>query len=152
MNNAKCDHTNNQIMDAGSDLRKVFKIEKALLSQDQASPLPPCDSVAQLTEQFSDYFIGKIDKIRNDLHEMLESSYECGVQFIDPELSCDNSLSSFKELSLIELKNLISKSPTKSCTLDPIPTTILKSCFDELSPVILDLGNRSLSTGTFPKG
>ena len=35
-------------------------------------------------------------------------------------------------------------------TLDPIPTWLLKTCIDELLPLITELINKSLSTGTFP--
>ena len=42
-------------------------------------------------------------------------------------------------------------SPNKSCELDhPIPTWLLKTCIDELLPLITALINKSLSTGTFP--
>ena len=41
--------------------------------------------------------------------------------------------------------------PNKSCELDPIPTWLLKTCIDELLPLITELINKSLSTGTFPE-
>ena len=42
------------------------------------------------------------------------------------------------------------RAPVKSCDLDPIPTRLLKSCFDSLLPPITKLINLSLSSGTFP--
>ena len=47
---------------------------------------------------------------------------------------------------------LISQSPTKSCTLDPIPTTLTKQCLHDLAPLITRIVNVSLSTGTVPSG
>ena len=41
-------------------------------------------------------------------------------------------------------------SPSKSCSLDPIPTSLLKECVNELSPIIARIVNLSLETGTFP--
>ena len=46
---------------------------------------------------------------------------------------------------------LISQSPTKSCTLDPIPTTLTKQCLHDLAPLSQGL-SMSLSTGTVPSG
>ena len=45
----------------------------------------------------------------------------------------------------------ISKSPPKACSLDPIPTWLLKSNIDILSPVITKIVNMSLMQGYFPK-
>ncbi len=49
-----------------------------------------------------------------------------------------------------DVKKLIMKSPTKSCSLDPIPTDLLKQCLDVLLPIIVDIINLSLSSGGFP--
>ena len=39
--------------------------------------------------------------------------------------------------------------PTKSCSLDPVPTTIVKECLDELLPLLTVMTNMSLQTGEF---
>lgn len=41
-------------------------------------------------------------------------------------------------------------SPTASCSLDPIPTNLLKVCLDELLPLLTTIVNKSLETGCFP--
>ena len=38
----------------------------------------------------------------------------------------------------------------KSCELDTIPTTLLKQCRTELTPIITRIVNLSLETGVFP--
>ena len=38
----------------------------------------------------------------------------------------------------------------KSCSLDPIPTWILKTCRETLTPILTMIVNTSLSSGTFP--
>ena len=40
--------------------------------------------------------------------------------------------------------------PTTSCVLDPLPTQLLKTNVDILSPVITRIVNLSLTTGKFP--
>ena len=44
---------------------------------------------------------------------------------------------------------MISSSPSKSCSLDPIPTSILKLCLDELTPVLTFVVNTSLEFADF---
>ncbi|MGB5557614.1 MAG: reverse transcriptase family protein, partial [Paracoccaceae bacterium] len=44
----------------------------------------------------------------------------------------------------------IMKSPTKSCILDPIPTSLTKQHLDDLVPIVTDIVNASLSTGSVP--
>ncbi len=41
-------------------------------------------------------------------------------------------------------------SASKSCPLDPMPTTILKDCLDVILPVITKIVNLSLSTSVVP--
>ena len=45
---------------------------------------------------------------------------------------------------------LIKKSRSTTCGLDPLPTTLLKKCSDELPPVITQIVNLSLRSGCFP--
>ena len=49
-----------------------------------------------------------------------------------------------------EVHKCISESPTESCSLDPIPTFLLKDCLDILLPSITKLVNYSLTEGSFP--
>ena len=45
---------------------------------------------------------------------------------------------------------LIKGSPLKSCTLDPLPSPVLRDCHDILLPVITRMINLSLENGTMP--
>ena len=49
-----------------------------------------------------------------------------------------------------EVRKYVLKSPSTSCPLDPIPTTLLKTCLDELLPVLTRIINKCLSTGSVP--
>ena len=48
-------------------------------------------------------------------------------------------------------KKLILNSSSKSCDLDPIPTSMLKNCFDILLTPITDIISISMETSTFPQ-
>ena len=49
------------------------------------------------------------------------------------------------------LRKLVLRAPTKSCLLDPVPTNILKDCFDELVPILSTTINLSLESEFFPE-
>ena len=59
-------------------------------------------------------------------------------------------LSQFEPVTDELIRELIIKSPTKSCMLDPIPTSITKQCLDDLVSLITFIVNASLSTGIVP--
>ena len=61
-------------------------------------------------------------------------------------------LSMFEPVTEELICRLISQSPTKSCTLDPIPTTLTKQCLHDLAPLVTRIVNVSLAPGTVPSG
>ena len=48
-----------------------------------------------------------------------------------------------------EIQCIIAASPNKQCALDPFPTGLVKFCKDYLTPIIMQIVNKSLSTGEF---
>jgi hypothetical protein len=61
-----------------------------------------------------------------------------------------NPIFAFRAVTEKEVYDIIMDSPTKSCILDPIPTSLLKQCLAELLPVITAIINISLEHGVFP--
>ncbi len=49
-----------------------------------------------------------------------------------------------------EVRKIILSSPSKSCSLDPIPTWLLKLCLDETVPIITRIINLSFSSANMP--
>ena len=64
-----------------------------------------------------------------------------------PMPSCDTTIHACTE---DEVREVIMRSPSKSCSLDPIPTTILKECIDDLLPFLTAMCNASLLEGHLP--
>ena len=56
--------------------------------------------------------------------------------------------SDFKEL-FINVKNIIPRSAKKSCLLDPMPTSLIMQCADELLPAVTLMINLSFQSGFF---
>ena len=81
--------------------------------------------------------------------ESFSSSESCNTvhpPFDPPKLTV------FTQVTEDEIDKIISKSPTKSCLLDPLPTFLIKECIDILLPSISKLANCSLIEGLVPEG
>ena len=61
------------------------------------------------------------------------------------------SFDSFSSLSEVEINKIIKQSPSKSCDLDPLPTSLLKENMSSILPLITEIVNDSLSSGHVPE-
>ena len=91
---------------------------------------------------FASFFSNKISKIRD--------TFSTSGSFNDAPDSVPPAFNTFMPVTEDEVHKCISESPTKSCSLDPIPTFLLKDCLDILLPSITKLVNYSLIEGSFP--
>ena len=57
---------------------------------------------------------------------------------------------SFQHVSPEAVEKIVTKSKATTCSQDPIPTQLLKSCLPTLLPAITKIVNLSLTQGTFP--
>ena len=96
----------------------------------------------------------KISNIRSELdaaatvhnnHSTLAPSVNCS----QPS-SSSGFFSNFELLSEDSVKKLVLSVPTKSCSLDPVPTKVVKECLDEFGPLLTVIINQSLQSGVFP--
>ena len=54
-------------------------------------------------------------------------------------------------MSEVEIDKIIKQSPSKSCDLDPLPTSLLKENMSSILPLITEIVNDSLSSGHVPE-
>ena len=101
--------------------------------------------VADLPQRFCDFFVTKMKQIREDL-DSCTNDPPSFFKFDGPQLSMSEHVT--EEL----ICRLIFQSPTKSCILDTIPTTLTKQCLHDLAPLVTRIVSVSLSTGTVPYG
>ena len=140
-----------EIDDCEKDQKQLFKIVDKLLGRGKSSVLPKHTDAYTLAQMLNEFFITKISNIRNEL-ATLESSI--------PQLHCpplnsllvpsSSKLLSFKPTTSSEVMSIINKSSKSTCSLDPIPTSLLHDVLPTLAPVIADLVNAVLATGVFP--
>ena len=83
------------------------------------------------------------------MSETIRSKFPAKVQNIPQVQKTEirSKMNVFERASEDEIKKLILSSSSKSCDLDPIPTSVLKNCLD-IS--ITDIINISMETSTFP--
>ena len=95
--------------------------------------LPEFTSVKSLCDHFSKYFVDKIENIRSkfpDNVHNIPSVQKTEIRF---------KMKVFERATEDEIKKLILSSSSKSCDLDPIPTSVLKNCLDILITPITDI-------------
>ena len=84
------------------------------------------------------FFANKILKIH--------SAFETCNTFVSASISLpDHRMTYFNKVSVDDIKKLIKESKTKSCSLDPLPTFLLKECIDYLALIITAIINSSIS-------
>ena len=131
---------------SSGDVKALYKKLHRLLGKSEQS-LPNSDKADQLAEDFKNFFSSKVDKIRDSIAEERD--------VIDkPTLTCDYEIPSserpgeefgnFKIPSFEEIATYVSNLSNKFCSLDPIPTFLLKECVKELLPILHHIVTESL--------
>ena len=129
------------------DTKAVFKKVSKLTNDKPPNVYPSHESTIDLCEDFANYFTDKIVNIRSEI--ALDNSKPVNNPPDSPK-RYHNMLHDFKKLSIEELKKILFSMNSKSDILDPIPTWLLKLCFDILAPTLLKIINMSLEDAHFP--
>ena len=137
----KSETVSSSILEMKGDSRKIFDLVSNLTGSHSENPLPESDSDNDLADRFADFFLNKIIKIRNELDGKPMYVPTQPSKLITP-------LAKFKTIMPEHVKKTVMKMKTKSCELDPLPTNILKKCIDEISPIIAQITNISMQTGS----
>ena len=132
-------------IDICSTTKQLFAVSDELLGKAKTTSLSSNIPIADLPQRFCDFFVTKIKQICEDLDSCPHdpSSF---FKFDGPQLSM------FEPVTEELICRLISQSPTRSCTLDPIPITLTKQCLHDIAPLVTRIFNVSLSTGIVPSG
>lgn len=141
---AKVQHYNQKI-EATQNQKDLFRLITSLSGSPTTQSLPQSDSSLALANRFAQYFDVKIENIRKDIEIQMTQSAEH-----PPTVSLDHPLNMFTLVTEGDVIKHLSKMKSKSCSLDPIPTWLLKDCKQALTPFITSIINTSLSSGVFP--
>ena len=129
-----------KVKECGNDTKRLYNLVNNITGRVRVNPMPPGKSDENLAEEFADYFLNKINKIRDDL---------ANCPTYSPSSTCTHELSCFNSVTEEEVKKQIRSMPTKSCESNTISTKLFKQCIDKLGPVITSIVNLSLTEGEF---
>ena len=136
----KKQHFTEAIQDARGDPKKLYSITLGLMGKKADNPFPPSSSDTALADDFANFFIEKIEKIRRELVNHPPFS---------PTTKNAAMLSNFQPLDLDFVTKLIRRSKPTTSLLDPIPTKLIKQNSDIIAPAIAKIVNSSLDKGSF---
>ena len=123
--------------------KELSKITNNLLDSDKQSVLPYTENPEQLANNFNNFFVEKIETIRNNIVPPINS-----VVHEKPEINTNSHFSTFKHVSESELSKQIRSTKIKTCQRDSIPARLLKSSIEYILPCLAILVNISLSLGS----
>ena len=136
-----------RIFESKGNSNELYKLVKSLYKP-TSSYKPVLSShvdTEQLCNNFSSFFGGKIDNIRNQLDN--ESTLTPNNE---PPSNPSSTLQEFRPALVEEVDKLIIAMPNKSCVLDKIPAWLFKEAHKELAPSLDDIINSSLANHDFP--
>ena len=142
----QCTFYCDKITECGTDSKALFQIMNSILHGKTSPKLPEHENGEELANRFANFFQNKILTIREN--------FQSGQSAVtdDNPVVCSSTWVEFHKVDQRELSRLVSKSPSKSCILDPIPTWMVKILTDSLIPAFSNIINKSLSTGEVPIG
>src|SRR6476469_5797948 len=139
----------NLIQTCSNKPRQLWSALNILLSRKSPASLPYSSSDSSLASSFSSFFQDKISKL------VLAFSPSLSQPSLTPTSGapCKTppSLSVFQPASSAEIQQAILSSSNSTCSLDIIPTFLLKACLPVLLQPITTIVNLSFSEGTFPQ-
>ena len=139
---AKKTYYSDMINESSTDQKQIFNTVNRLLHKGKDSPLPKSSSDVSLANRFSEYFVQKIQTIRN--------SFPTTGGYDSPDILTNDRLDSFSLTTDDEIRKIIMRSPSRSCSLDPLPTWLVKEGIDTFIPILTKLVNTSLQSGSVP--
>ena len=140
--NKKKTFVQDKIKKAEHSQKALFQCMDELLNKAKVTALPTNIQPQSLPNEFSKFFLDKIDKIQDNFKTQEDPCQP---------ISNQHQLHDYHPATEEEIREIILKSPSKSCSLDPIPTFLLKDCLDELLPIITKIINASLKSGQVPQ-
>ena len=124
------------IAESSHDTRKLFRSAKTLFNHESELHFQGySDSNATLANDIGNFFIKKVDVIRTGLDTAAGNIHSADEMFPrNPEIH--SLFQDFRTLTDKEVSSLITKATKKTCSLDPMPTTLVVECLDVLLPVL----------------
>ena len=131
---AKSDYYKAKIEDCAKDQKALFKFTNGLMHRTREAALPVFEDPSVLADDFATFFTEKIERINQTF-----TSTDSNEERNHTNATCE--INQFQTISQAELKKVILSGNSKSCLLDPIPTSVLKECIDTILPTLTNIVN-----------
>ncbi|PIK47192.1 putative RNA-directed DNA polymerase from mobile element jockey-like [Apostichopus japonicus] len=130
---------------SSANTRKLFAVVDEITGDKKSTGaiLPKHNDPQQMAQDLSDFFYGKISKLRDTFHDVTKPSL--------PPCPPSHSFSNFKPITRDDATKRISAMHSKSSALDPMPTQLVKLCLPELVDDLVNIANTSFEAGTVPR-
>ena len=138
----KIDAISTKANECETDTKKLYHLITYLTGTATSNPLPPSSSDEELANVFANYFMNKIQSIRDSL--------DTHSKYSPPPENAPN-FSAFEPLSTSDVMKIFFGMKTKSCEIDPIPMKLLKEILPSVIEPITKIVNTSLQQGMFCK-
>ena len=133
-------HYTKLVEDAGSCQKTLFKVANELLDKNEDRVLPPHSDSKQLANEFNQFYVDKVKKIRKSIPTVTPTAHPRPFQ--------GEQLLVFEPTTIEELTELMKEFGVKTSVEDPIPAKLIKSVTDILLPTYTILINKSLAEGS----
>ena len=130
------------VSEAGNDQKILFNVVNNLLDKRKVRILPEHTDPKELADEFNEYYIEKIKKLRKTI-----PNNSTGIEL--PRVVFQGvKLDKFEPVDEEELKEIVSEFGIKTSTEDPLPAKFLKLVINEALPILTKLVNQSLREGS----
>ena len=137
------------ISESSNSQRDLYNICYSLLDTQKCKSLPDYHDPAELANTFNNFFIHKIEKIRDVLSTVNLVNIDVNKYFgVGGPVCAQSTLSKFRRVSPQELMKIIRSRKIKTSAFDSIPAQLLSSSLDQIIPALTELVNISLSTAS----
>ena len=151
VNSSRNEFYRNDLLKHKTNKKQKFKTLNSILGNRSPVILPDTNSDEELCNEFEQFFVSKIEYIRNDIIQHNSTLHDHEAKPLPNPVN--HNINIFDRFSLVTndvLKTVMSELSNKQCELDIMPTELFKACLQLLSSYVLHIINVSLSTGTFP--
>ena len=139
----------NKTIEESRDQGKLFKMASKLFGLKPYGDSTKNSNTSRTADQFNEFFVSKVVKLKAGILAPSTSGFHHDPLSFDMPFS-GSTISQFFPATPSEIDMVIRQSSSSTCSLDPIPTCLLKQCLPELVPVITQILNSSLAQGKVP--
>ena len=135
-------HYSKIIQDAGKCQKSLFKIANEMLDKTKVKVLPSYEDPKVLANEFNEYFVEKVKKIRKSIPISNEA-----VSYYSRPFNGER-LTQFEIVTDEQVKKIIREHGIKTSMEDPVPSKLMQPSLEIMTPIFTKLINKSLQEGS----